>query len=1157
MRIRRLQIERWGHFSDFEVDLVRPGGGLCLLVGENEAGKTTLREGLRALLFGIPENSPYSFRFAPPTLALRAHLVLADGEEMEVRRRRGRGNTLTGKFSTTGLEFEDAAFRARLRHPSEDLFVNVFGFSQEELAQGGEILRQGDLRTALTSASMGAGISPHVLIEKLASDASALFKSGGHAPSINKRASLIRDKAQGLRRALLRGDEYRLLIEERGAAEQRAADLTAVLDGLRRRAALVDHLLEAIPARDELRTLCEERRNLVVPAALPLAAIGDHERLLSERAALLPTVHDLVAKSEKLKGQLDAVTVDTRILESQAAIDDLYRRSGAVAKARQDREKLVVSVAQQRSDLEARTAEARPGWTLGELGQFRRTTQGRLAFEQAVSLYDQLRRQEEGAREQIAKLATSLDLALRTLSDLPSRVETAELEAVVDGWSGYQARAESLAKEEAERAKLERRVRTLRRKLDPPWQGDAVTLLPVPADEEIAAAARRNTDSERDTEREAKRREEREEDVDRLRTELQGIEARGPVPSEEELRRLREQRDAGWTIVRRALAGEDVTASVAEWAGKGDLVPTYEAAVGAADQYADDLRAQADAVARRDECLRVMRQHTDDLESIDERLRDLKNADEAARVKWTSLWERCGFTPGSPAIMARWLLEYRTLIDLSERLGDAAAHGEQLAKSQREYERRLAAVVPDVEGEPDARYAAARQRLTEEKHRSSTESTLKQRIRESEEAQAYENDRLNATEAALKTWREGWKQQLLALGLSDDLEPAAAQRVLQDIEVLQQAHKAWWDRSQRIEHIERLRQSFEEDVARLCRDLNFDAGDSPAERVVNELNRLSSAAVEAKRKQEDLAERLAETQGELDRCNGRLDDCERELTSLRARADATDDDTFRSLAGNVRRAHEVDEAITTRERLIAQLRGATSAAEFEAQLEVAEALLLRAEREELDNQIASRTKEHGEATGKAAVADASLNALDQTSVAATLLAEIESQRAGLREDVSEYVRLTLERVLLERQVKAFQAQHQPGLLTELSRLFSDITGGRYSHVFQPLGSDTLRIADAQGGEKAPDQLSKGSREQLYLALRLAYVLQYCRSGEPLPVVLDDVLVHFDPRRAEQAFRAIFAIGQEFQVMFLTCHTHLVELARKIEPQVHVVELPRA
>lgn len=1155
MRIQRLEIERWGHFHDFPIDLLPPGGGLCLLTGENEAGKTTLREGLRALLFGIPENSAFAFRFGASTLALRAHLVLADGEEIEVRRRRGRGNTLTGKVISSGVEFDDAAFRARLRHPSEDLFVNVFGFSQEELAQGGEILRQADLRNALAGASMGAGVNPHELIVELAEAASALFKSGGHVPRINKRAAIIREKMQSLHRAPLRGDDYQRLVNERAAADQRAAELALELVNLRRRAALVNHLVEAIPARDELRALREERRHLVIPAGLPPSAGEEHANFLRERATQITVARDLDGKIDNLSEQLRTLTIDGRLLDARTAIDDLYRRSGAISKACVDGEKLKISVAQQRPDLEARVEDVRPGWTLAELSQFRLSVQERHAFEQTVTLHDQLAREADGAREQLKKLATALDLAHRALAELPSRIETAELEAVIDGWSGYCARAAALTKQEAEQSRLERRLATARRKLDPPWEGADVASLPVPPEEEVATAARHNNEIEQATVAQDQRKEEHEREVERLRSEQQIVEAGGPVPSEDELRRLRAHRDAGWSVVRHALAGEDVAAATTEWAKADDLVSAYEAAVDASDRHADELRLQADTVARRDECLRAMRQRTADLEQVRQRLKELKSQSEAARLAWVNLWARCGFAPLTPPAMTRWLQDYRVLVDLAAQSSDAAAQCEQLGNAQREYEQRLTAAVPGVVGAPDALHAEARQRLASEKERRATETSLKQRVGQDEELRVREADRLAAAEAALTTWRDGWRQTLHSLGLSVTLEPAAAQRVLQEIEILRRDHKAWREHELRVEHIERDRQSFEAEVTRLCHDVGFEPDGGFIDRTVQELHKRLNAAVEANRKRDDLTERLAEARKDLGSCQRRLDECDRALSALRERAGAVDDDAFRVVAQNATRAQEIDEDIASRERIVVQLRGATPAAEFETQLDAAEALVLEAERKDLEAHVATLSEEQLAVTGKAAVATASLKATDDMSVAATLLAEIESNRAALREEVREYIMLTIERVLLEKQVKTFQEQHQPGLLAELSKLFSAITGGRYPRVFQPLGSDALRIADAQGGEKAPEQLSKGTREQLYLALRLAYMLQYCRSGEPLPIVLDDALVHFDARRAEQAMRAIFALGREFQVLFLTCHSHLVELARRIEPEVHVVELP--
>ena len=88
-------------------------------------------------------------------------------------------------------------------------------------------------------------------------------------------------------------------------------------------------------------------------------------------------------------------------------------------------------------------------------------------------------------------------------------------------------------------------------------------------------------------------------------------------------------------------------------------------------------------------------------------------------------------------------------------------------------------------------------------------------------------------------------------------------------------------------------------------------------------------------------------------------------------------------------------------------------------------------------------------------------------------------------------------------------------------------------------------AGARRPSLSPQQLSTGTREQLFLALRMAYVAEACREREPLPVLVDDALVNFDRERAGRALDAFAALGADTQVLYLTCHPHLAELARDV------------
>jgi uncharacterized protein YhaN len=124
----------------------------------------------------------------------------------------------------------------------------------------------------------------------------------------------------------------------------------------------------------------------------------------------------------------------------------------------------------------------------------------------------------------------------------------------------------------------------------------------------------------------------------------------------------------------------------------------------------------------------------------------------------------------------------------------------------------------------------------------------------------------------------------------------------------------------------------------------------------------------------------------------------------------------------------------------------------------------------------------------------------------------------------------------------FERTGQPAALADASSLFARLTGGRYRSLKAPLGEKRLLVIDEQGKTFPLQSLSRGTREQLLLAVRLAVVRELARRGTSLPLILDDVIVNFDDERAGAAIDLLVelaAAGQ--QVIFFTCHQHLAGL----------------
>ncbi len=132
----------------------------------------------------------------------------------------------------------------------------------------------------------------------------------------------------------------------------------------------------------------------------------------------------------------------------------------------------------------------------------------------------------------------------------------------------------------------------------------------------------------------------------------------------------------------------------------------------------------------------------------------------------------------------------------------------------------------------------------------------------------------------------------------------------------------------------------------------------------------------------------------------------------------------------------------------------------------------------------------------------------------------------------------------------FEQSHQPEMLAAAMPFVEQLTCRKYRRLWTQLGRRQLFVDDDSGTPRPAQQLSGGTREQLFLAIRLAMVKAFARGGIELPMVLDDVTVNFDVERSEAAVETLREFVREGQqVLVLTSHLHYAQMfqQRGIEP----------
>lgn len=158
--------------------------------------------------------------------------------------------------------------------------------------------------------------------------------------------------------------------------------------------------------------------------------------------------------------------------------------------------------------------------------------------------------------------------------------------------------------------------------------------------------------------------------------------------------------------------------------------------------------------------------------------------------------------------------------------------------------------------------------------------------------------------------------------------------------------------------------------------------------------------------------------------------------------------------------------------------------------------------------------------------------------------------ADIYRSAEEWFSLQIEEEAVNEMRRRFEKDNISGTLNTASSYLHRISSGRYHRIWAPLGEDFICVDDEYGRTFRVEQLSGGTREQLFLAIRFALVREFARRGIELPVVMDDLFVNFDEERTIAAVECLVEVASEGQqILFFTCHQHLAELFKRkdVEP----------
>lgn len=1158
MRILELHLRPFGLFLDRSLDLRTEAPALQVVYGPNEAGKSTALRAVLGLLFGIPERTPDHFRAPADQLRVAGVLEGADGRTRSLTRRKGRKNTL---LDADGNPLADDELQALLGRIDREAFETMYGLNHERLQRGGTDLCEGkgDLAASLFQGATGI-VGIHAKLRRLQEDAERFFTAGSRKKELDTALAAYKETVARVHAAETSAGQWKKLADAVSGIEQeleqsggRIRDERVGLERLRRHGECLG------PAKEYARL------------AADLAALGEVRVLPADTARRRLDALQR-ARSADAEAAVDRALIRDRQreLDGLPPADLLLGRDQEILELVQERLGVHLKAARDRGGLESRAADAgrNAARILRELGPG-------LPLENARDLHLSLPQ-----RERVRKLALRHGtLAARHAGLLEDcrqaeeEIRGKELELSRAG-GGRDTRALQDALRDAEEEGAPERARQeaekKRRKLEtdggaavralPFFPADPQTLDGLPVPPEAAVDRFEKLFAELD-----RRRAEAQHGLDEARRRLRELDTRrrevlagGAIPDEAALRAAREHREAGWGLVRRAWldGARDAEAEAAYGRGR-DLPEAYERGVADADGVADTLRLEADRVAGLARLSLEAKAEEERAEAFESALAETARKAAEASGEWAAAWQPAGIAPRSPAEMRGWLARHREAVLAIRQLAEQREEVARLDGVVAHHRSRLARALTDLElpPGPDASLAAlvrqGRELVERERDATQARALLEQAVARERLRRADLQRRLGEAVGDLATWEGEWAEALRPLKLDPAPGPEAAQTLLDRIEDMVKLLDEAADLQRRIAGIDRDAAAFRAETSGLAAALAPDLAGRPAEEAAKALRERLLEAQKARTRREGLEKELDGARKRLAQHEAQAASARAEIAQLLEQAGCGSPEELEEMerrSGDYLRNRLRLEELGA---LLAVHAGELGVPAFVEQLGGMDGDALKADLETVRLRIEGLELEFRRVTEELGRARVELERVNGGPAAADAAVDAQESLAALRDKVDRYLTLRLSAEILRRAVAHFRESRRAPLLRRAGEHFAAITAGAFASLevdFDESDNPVLvgvRPPEAEVRRVRVPGMSDGTRDQLYLALRVAGLEDALVAAEPLPVILDDLLVNFDDERSRAALVTLGRLALKTQVLFFTHHRRVLDLLEDV------------
>lgn len=1152
MRITRLDLLKYGKFTDRSIALPPAAQDFHLIVGPNEAGKSTLRSAIQDLLFGIETRSRYNFLHVYPEMRLGA-LIEHNGNALDFVRTKGRSKTLQ---APDGSALPDNALAPLMGPIERPFFDQMFGLNHDRLVQGGqEILSAAnDVGQILFQASAGIG-SLGAIRDQLEQEADSLW---GPRKS-DKRAYYV--AAQALEQAQAALKQATVSTKDWHSARS-AVDATQVqLHSARNQ---YDALAQARFQLERVRRVAPLLATLQGTEA-HLSALGTAPTLPADAAEQLAQAERALAMAEQSRSLFaaQAAELTEKMATSLAPDGSLLARTAdiqALSAMHQQLRHHDSDIAKREGEIrllwqEVQDAARQLGWPEADAAATEQRLPGSLLCAQLDDLlrrHGALTQALAAAQETLSHRQEEMQAIDAEMASLPTGEAPAELGECLSATRALGDVAAQTRRAQALGSRLQHDLEAATHDLGA-WQMPIARLrtLSLPSPDECNALLQRRSAAQSATDAARTQSDALDTDIQTLQLEIAQYQAAHQPVTLADVTQVRVRRDTTWQAIK--------TGAVQ----LGNAASSYEQAVVHADTLADQrhdtAREATELQSRQDRLQRLQLQATG--------LHQRQQTDAKQLAQLQQHWDERMAALGLPGMdlwhLNDWRAARERVLSAATALAQEQAVQQDFAATVASASTGLAHTLRNIQPHALSLPLAALVRLAEDTASAASRaqerhSALDKQKMRAEAALPDARHRAAQAQTALDTWAIDMTQARALAHLPDNASNATAAAALPLFARMhQQLQRMRETRSTRIDTMRQDLDTFARNATALAAAIAPNIAAQPAAAIAQHLDTLLQQHAAAATERRRLDAELHKAQTQTQTASAQAAQAQAQLAPLLRLAGADDNDALRSAIAQSDRLRSLTAQQDQNRAQLLHAGDGLDRSALAAECAATDAETVSAHLADNQRQTDAVVTLQNQLSGELSSAEASLGKIAGHSHAAQAEAQRQEALAQMANALERYLQVYTAAKLLRWSIEKFRENKQGPLLARASAVFCGLTQGAFSKLVVDYDRDPLQLMGerASGGLIEIEGMSEGTRDQLYLALRLAALELHLQHTAPLPFIADDLFINYDDERARAGLQALAQLSQSTQVIFLSHHAHLVPVAQSVlGPGLNVVHL---